>query len=223
MQQLLPVHRFARDPAAYCIKTCAWFSSTVPLQLTVNVRYNFTFHSPHCKRHTSHCTLPTSPLFTFHTSPINIHTSHCQRHITYGTLHTSHCTLQHSTRQHITLPVSHFTLHILHCTLPNSPLTLHPSHFTFQGCLSSFKHVSLHRLQPTALQQQCTHTSKAPLTNMVLSLCHPWTPTTHNAGASIVKTNCSLLMCKWHHLSSIASLILSTCGKLCLQCPSTWT
>jgi hypothetical protein len=31
---------------------------------------------------------------------------------TLHTLHTSHCTLQHSTRQHITLPVSHFTLHI---------------------------------------------------------------------------------------------------------------
>ena len=133
MQQLLPVHRFARDPAAYCIKTCAWFSSTVPLQLTVNVRYNFTFHSPHCKRHTSHCTLQTAPLFTFRTSHFNIHTSHCQRHITYGTLHTSHCTLQHCTLQHIT-PVSHFTLHILHCTLHNTPLTLHPSHFTFQGC-----------------------------------------------------------------------------------------
>ena len=27
-------------------------------------------------------------------------------------IHTSHFTLQHSTRQHITLPVSHFTLHI---------------------------------------------------------------------------------------------------------------
>jgi hypothetical protein len=38
MQQLLPVHRFAPDPAAYCFKTCAWFCTTVPLNLTVNVR-----------------------------------------------------------------------------------------------------------------------------------------------------------------------------------------
>ena len=38
MQQLLPVHRFARDPAAYCFKTCGWFCTTVPLHLTVNVR-----------------------------------------------------------------------------------------------------------------------------------------------------------------------------------------
>jgi hypothetical protein len=38
MQQLLPVHRFARDPAAYCFKTCAWFCATLSLKLTVNVR-----------------------------------------------------------------------------------------------------------------------------------------------------------------------------------------
>jgi len=38
MQQLLPVHRFAKDPAAYCFKTCAWFPLTKPLSLTVNVR-----------------------------------------------------------------------------------------------------------------------------------------------------------------------------------------
>ena len=39
MQQLLPVHRFARDPAAYCFKTCAWYGCNHPLQLTQNVRY----------------------------------------------------------------------------------------------------------------------------------------------------------------------------------------
>jgi ATP-dependent DNA helicase PIF1 len=38
MQQLLPVHRFARDPAAYCFKTCAWYGFTVSLQLALNVR-----------------------------------------------------------------------------------------------------------------------------------------------------------------------------------------
>lgn len=38
MQQLLPVHRFCKDPAAYCFKTCGWYSNTVPLALTVNVR-----------------------------------------------------------------------------------------------------------------------------------------------------------------------------------------
>ncbi len=38
MQQLLPVHRFARDPAAYCLKTCAWYGCTVPLQLILNIR-----------------------------------------------------------------------------------------------------------------------------------------------------------------------------------------
>jgi hypothetical protein len=38
MQQLLPVHRFSRDPAAYCVKTCDWFNAAVPLQLTLNVR-----------------------------------------------------------------------------------------------------------------------------------------------------------------------------------------
>ena len=38
MQQLLPVHRFASDPAAYCFKTCAWFCATVKLNLTLNVR-----------------------------------------------------------------------------------------------------------------------------------------------------------------------------------------
>jgi hypothetical protein len=85
MQQLLPVHRFARDPAAYCIKTCAWFCSTVPLQLTVNVRYIFTFHPSHfITLHTSHCTLHTSH-FPIHTTqftltiqrvPIIHHTSH---------------------------------------------------------------------------------------------------------------------------------------------------
>jgi hypothetical protein len=38
MQQLLPVYRFASDPAAYCFKTCAWFCATVKLNLTLNVR-----------------------------------------------------------------------------------------------------------------------------------------------------------------------------------------
>jgi hypothetical protein len=38
MQQLLPVHRFSTDPAAYCFKTCSWFGLTQPLKLTVNVR-----------------------------------------------------------------------------------------------------------------------------------------------------------------------------------------
>lgn len=38
MQQLLPVHRFARDPAAYCVKTCDWFSDAVALKLSQNVR-----------------------------------------------------------------------------------------------------------------------------------------------------------------------------------------
>jgi hypothetical protein len=38
MQQLLPVHRFASDPAAYCFKTCSWFCATAMLKLTVNVR-----------------------------------------------------------------------------------------------------------------------------------------------------------------------------------------
>jgi hypothetical protein len=38
MQQLLPVHRFSRDPAAYCFKTCGWYGCTVALQLTLNVR-----------------------------------------------------------------------------------------------------------------------------------------------------------------------------------------
>ena len=38
MQQLLPVHRFAKDPAAYCFKTCCWYPLTKPLSLTVNVR-----------------------------------------------------------------------------------------------------------------------------------------------------------------------------------------
>ena len=38
MQQLLPVHRFAKDPAAYCVKTCTWFSASVPLMLSHNIR-----------------------------------------------------------------------------------------------------------------------------------------------------------------------------------------
>jgi hypothetical protein len=38
MQQLLPVHRFAKDPAAYCVKTCTWFTSSVPLKLSDNIR-----------------------------------------------------------------------------------------------------------------------------------------------------------------------------------------
>jgi hypothetical protein len=126
MQQLLPVHRFARDPAAYCIKTCAWFSSTVPLQLTVNVRYNSTFHPPHCKLHHSHCTLQTSPLFTFLTFPLNIHTSRCQRHTTYGTLHTSHCTLHTATQHSATHHTTRITLHTSHFTLHTSQFTPYP-------------------------------------------------------------------------------------------------
>jgi hypothetical protein len=38
MQQLLPVHRFAKDPAVYCIRMCSWWSDVVPLQLIHNVR-----------------------------------------------------------------------------------------------------------------------------------------------------------------------------------------
>lgn len=38
MQQLLPVHRFAKDSAAYCVKTCTWYSTVQPLHLTHNVR-----------------------------------------------------------------------------------------------------------------------------------------------------------------------------------------
>ena len=37
-QQLLPVHRFAKDPALYCAKLCAWWSDVVPLQLVRNER-----------------------------------------------------------------------------------------------------------------------------------------------------------------------------------------
>lgn len=38
MQQLLPVHRFAKDPAAYCVLMCPWWHRTVQLQLSQNVR-----------------------------------------------------------------------------------------------------------------------------------------------------------------------------------------
>lgn len=38
MQQLLPVHRFARDPAAYCVKTCTWFDQRTAMALVQNVR-----------------------------------------------------------------------------------------------------------------------------------------------------------------------------------------
>jgi len=38
LRQLLPVHRFARDPSVYCLKMCDWFSMSVPLHLTVNIR-----------------------------------------------------------------------------------------------------------------------------------------------------------------------------------------
>lgn len=38
MQQLLPVHRFAKDPAAYCIKMCTWFAQREHLALIHNVR-----------------------------------------------------------------------------------------------------------------------------------------------------------------------------------------
>jgi hypothetical protein len=38
MQQLLPVHRFAKDPAAYCIKMCTWYAQRAPLSLRHNVR-----------------------------------------------------------------------------------------------------------------------------------------------------------------------------------------
>jgi hypothetical protein len=54
MQQLLPVHRFARDPAAYCFKTCAWYGCTVPLQLTLNVRWQLTMHAAHSSQLTHH-------------------------------------------------------------------------------------------------------------------------------------------------------------------------
>ena len=86
--------------------------------MTVNVRYNFTFHSPHCKRHTSHCTLPTSPLFTHHLSHVphqhshfTLPTSHYIWHSSHFTLHTAtlHSATHHTTR--ITLHTSHFTLH----------------------------------------------------------------------------------------------------------------
>jgi PIF1-like helicase len=38
MQQLLPVHRFAKDPAAYCVSTCSWFDQHVSLSLARNIR-----------------------------------------------------------------------------------------------------------------------------------------------------------------------------------------
>jgi hypothetical protein len=38
MQQLLPIHRFAKDAAAYCFKMCDWFPLATSLQLTVNIR-----------------------------------------------------------------------------------------------------------------------------------------------------------------------------------------
>jgi len=38
MRQLLPVHRFAPDPAAFSLLTCSWFSNTTRLFLTQNMR-----------------------------------------------------------------------------------------------------------------------------------------------------------------------------------------
>jgi hypothetical protein len=38
MQQLLPVHRFAKDPAVYCMKMCSWWSVAAPLKLVFNER-----------------------------------------------------------------------------------------------------------------------------------------------------------------------------------------
>ncbi len=38
MQQLLPVHRFAKDPVAYCVMMCPWWRQTIPLGLSQNVR-----------------------------------------------------------------------------------------------------------------------------------------------------------------------------------------
>jgi hypothetical protein len=38
MQQLLPVHRFAKDPAVYCVKMCSWWLDVVPQQLVHNER-----------------------------------------------------------------------------------------------------------------------------------------------------------------------------------------
>jgi hypothetical protein len=38
MQQLLPIHRFAKDPAAYCLKMCDWYPLVTILKLIVNVR-----------------------------------------------------------------------------------------------------------------------------------------------------------------------------------------
>ena len=37
-RQLLPVHRFAADPSAYCVKMCMWFSSATIFSLTQNIR-----------------------------------------------------------------------------------------------------------------------------------------------------------------------------------------
>ena len=37
-RQLLPVHRFASDPSAYCIKSCDWFNSAITLNLRANIR-----------------------------------------------------------------------------------------------------------------------------------------------------------------------------------------
>ena len=37
-RQLLPVHRFAADPSAYCIKVAYWFSSSTIFELSSNIR-----------------------------------------------------------------------------------------------------------------------------------------------------------------------------------------
>jgi len=38
MRQLLPVHRFARDPSLYCVNLCTWFQTAIQLALTDNMR-----------------------------------------------------------------------------------------------------------------------------------------------------------------------------------------
>jgi hypothetical protein len=38
LRQLLPIHRFAKDPASFCLLTCQWLNVSKALQLTVNMR-----------------------------------------------------------------------------------------------------------------------------------------------------------------------------------------
>jgi hypothetical protein len=145
---LLPVHRFARDPAAYCIKTCAWFSSTVPLQLTVNVRYNFTFHSPHCKRYASHCTLHTADCTTFHPSPFTLppstftlHTANVTLNFALFTLHTAHCNTALCNTSHYPYHTAHFTFYTAHFPIHPLPSSRPcPPHSSSTSRCAQFSH-----------------------------------------------------------------------------------